>query len=116
LIITSLALVAFDVQGGDVRLRDDTLNHVTACGVYPDTGDAFVQGLRKAAHLSGQAPTQVLDRDHSHTRQHLARMTPRTTVVSKSETMIHASLKLWWALTVPATFVRNQASFWSIFR
>jgi hypothetical protein len=42
-------------------------------------------------------------------------MTRRTKVVSKSEDMIHASFKLWCALTVPAIFTYYQALFLSIF-
>jgi hypothetical protein len=57
----------------------------------------------------------ILARDHANTRPHLARMTRRPTVVSKSEALIHASLKRWCALTVPAIFAHDQALFVSIF-
>jgi len=71
--------------------------------------------LPKERHNIGKAHTHAIKRDHSNTGQHLARMTRRTKVVSKAEAMIHASLKLWCALTVLAVFAYYQALFLSIF-
>jgi insertion element IS1 protein InsB len=71
--------------------------------------------LPKERHIIGKAHTHAIERDHSHTRHYLARMTRRTKVVSKSEAMIDASMKLWCALTVPAIFAHYQALFLSIF-
>ena len=93
----------------------DTLKHLTACIFYTDDGDAFTQVLPKERHISGKAHTHAIERDNSNTRHHLARMTRRTKVVSKSQDMVHASLKLWCALTVPAIFAYYQALFLSIF-
>ena len=42
-------------------------------------------------------------------------MTRRTKVVSKSEYMVNASMKLWLAMTEPETFERVQMQFLSIF-
>jgi insertion element IS1 protein InsB len=63
----------------------------------------------------GKAHTHAIERDNSNTRHHLARMTRRTKVVSKSADMIHASLKLWCALNVPIIFEAYRAIFLSIF-
>jgi hypothetical protein len=60
--------------------------------------------------------THAIERDNSNTRHHLTRMTRRTKVVSKSIDMIRASLKLWYALNVPAIFEAYQALFLSIFK
>ena len=93
----------------------DKLKHLTACVLYPDNWDAFAQVLPKARHFIGKAYTHAIERDNSNTRHHLARMTRRTKVVSKSKDMIHASLKQWCALKVPMIFEAYQALFLSIF-
>ena len=92
----------------------DKVKHLTNCLFYTDDWDAFAKVLPKARHIIGKAHTQAIERDNSNTRHHLARMTRRTKVVSKSEAMIHASLKLWCARTVPAIFAEHQALFLSI--
>jgi insertion element IS1 protein InsB len=93
----------------------DKVKHLTACVFYTDDWGAFAQVLPKERHIIGKAHTHTIERDNSNTRHHLARMTRRTKVVSKSEHMIHASLKLWCALTVPAIFAYYQALFLSVF-
>jgi insertion element IS1 protein InsB len=93
----------------------DKLKQLTDGVFYTDNGDAFAQGLPKARHIIGKAHTHAIERDHSNTRHHLARMPRRTKVVSQSEAMMHASLTLWCALTVPAVFAYYQALFLPIF-
>ena len=93
----------------------DKVKHLTDCVFYTDDWEAFAQVLPKERHIIGKAHTHTIERDNSNTRHHLARMTRRTKVVSKSKDMIHASLKLWCALTVPAIFAEYQALFLSIF-
>jgi insertion element IS1 protein InsB len=93
----------------------DKLKHLTACIFYTDDWDAFTQVLPKERHIIGKAHTHAIERDNSNTRHHLARMTRRTKVVSKSQDMVHASLRLWCALTVPAIFAYYQTLFLSIF-
>src|SRR5215475_13262520 len=73
----------------------DKVKHLTDCQFYTDNCDAFVQVLPRERHIIGKAHTHAIERDHSNTRHHLARMTRRTKVVSKSTDMVHASLKLW---------------------
>ena len=65
--------------------------------------------------LVGKAHTHAIERDHSNTRHHHARMTRRTKVFSQSTDMIHASLNLWCALKIPAIFEAYQVLFLSIF-
>jgi insertion element IS1 protein InsB len=84
------------------------LTHRTACILYTDHWEAFAQVLPKDCHIIGKAHTHAIERDHSNTRHHLARMTRRTKVVSTSAAMVHASLKLWCALMVPAIFEEYQ--------
>jgi insertion element IS1 protein InsB len=93
----------------------DKLKHLTACVFYTDDWDAFAQVLPQERHITGKAHTHAIERDNSNTRHHLARMTRRTKVVSKSADMLHASLKLWCALNVQAIFEVYQAIFLSIF-
>jgi insertion element IS1 protein InsB len=69
----------------------DKLKHLTTCIVYTDDWDAFAQVLPKERHMIGKAHTHVIERDNSNIRHHLARMTRRTKVVSKSQDMVHAS-------------------------
>jgi insertion element IS1 protein InsB len=94
----------------------DKVKHLKDCIFYTENWDAFGQVLPKDRHVIGKAYTHAIERDNSNTRHHLARMTRKTKVVSQSEDMIHASLKLWCALHVPAIFAKYQALFLSIFR
>jgi insertion element IS1 protein InsB len=93
----------------------DNVKYLTKCVFYPDAWDTWAQVLPKERHRIGTAHTHAIERDHAKTRHHLARMTRRTKVVSKAEAIIHASLKLWCALTVPEIFAHYQALFLSIF-
>jgi insertion element IS1 protein InsB len=93
----------------------DKVQHVTDGVFYTDAGEACAQGLPKERHLIGKAHPHTIESENATTRHHLARMTRRTKVVSKSKDMIHASLKLWCALTVLAIFAEYQALFLSIF-
>ena len=93
----------------------DKLKHLTDCIFYTEHWEAFARVLPKDRHIIGKAHTHAIERDNSLTRHHLARMTRRTKVVSKSAAMVHASRKLWCALTVPAIFESYQRLFLSIF-
>jgi insertion element IS1 protein InsB len=110
--------IAWVLGGRDVTTFQrlyDKVKHLTNGVFYTDDWDTFAQVLPKERHMIGKAHTHAIERDNSHTRHHLARMTRRTKVVSKAEAMIHASLKLWCALTVPEIFAHYQALFLSIF-
>ena len=93
----------------------DNLKQLTDGIFYTDPWEAFAHVWPKDRHILGKAHTQAIERDHSNTRHHLARLTRRTKVVSKSAAMGHASLKLWCALPVPAIFEAYQRLFLSIF-
>jgi insertion element IS1 protein InsB len=69
----------------------DQVKHLTTCLFYPADWEALAHVLPPERHILGNAYTQAIERDHSHTRHHLARMTRKTTVVSKSKEMVHAS-------------------------
>ena len=93
----------------------DKVKHLKACILYTDHWDAFAQVLPKDRHIIGKAYTQAMERDNANTRHHLARMPRKTKVVSQSEAMVDASLKLWCALHVPAIFKKYQEMFLSLF-
>ena len=65
--------------------------------------------------MIGKKHTGTIEQNNSNTRHHLARMTRRTKVVSKKEEMIDLSMKIWYHMTNPATFMLYQALFLSIF-
>ena len=94
----------------------DKRTHLKHGLFYTENWDAFAEVLPKERPIIGKAYTHTIARDNANTRHHLARMTRRTKVVSKSEDMIHASLKLWCALTVPVIFAYYQTLFLSIFK
>jgi insertion element IS1 protein InsB len=61
---------------------------------YTDNWNAFAKFLPKNRHIIGKSGTVCIGRDNSNTRHHLGRMTRRTKVVSKKESMVNGSLKL----------------------
>jgi insertion element IS1 protein InsB len=71
---------------------------------YTDYWNAFAEVLPPDRHVQGKAHTHMIERDNSNTRHHLARMTRRTKVVSRSEKMLNASMKLWCALNDKSVF------------
>lgn len=85
------------------------------CLFSPDNWEALAQILPKERHIIGKVYTHAVERDNAHTRHHLARMTRKTKVVSKSADMMHAPFKRWCALNVPAIFEKYQAWLLSIF-
>jgi IS1 family transposase len=64
--------------------------------------------LPKDRHVIGKAHTVAIEQDNSNTRHHLGRFTRRTKVVSKRDTMVDTSLKLWKNLTTPDIFTQIQ--------
>ena len=110
--------VAWVIGGRDAatfKRLYDKVKHLKNCTFYTDDWDAFAKVLPKDRHVIGKAHTTTIEQDNSNTRHHLGRMTRRTKVVSKREHMIHASMKLWCALTNPDIFKIYQNTFLSIF-
>lgn len=94
----------------------DKLKHLTACVFYTDDWDAFAAVLPKGRHVVGKAHTVTIERDNSNNRHHLAPMTRRTKVVSRSEAMVNVTLKLWFYLTLAEYFAGYQNMALSIFK
>ena len=94
----------------------DKVKHLKNCIFYTDDWDAFSKVLPPERHIIGKSHTVTIERDNSNTRHHLGRMTRRTKVVSKKESMFNDSIKLWLALTTAEIFAHYQNTFLSIFR
>jgi insertion element IS1 protein InsB len=92
------------------------VKHLTACVFYTDDWDAFAAVLPKGRHIVGKAHTVAIERDNSNTRHHLARMTRRTKVVSRSEEMVNMTMKLWFYLTLTEYFEAYKNMVLSIFK
>ncbi|WP_339042373.1 IS1 family transposase [Candidatus Lariskella endosymbiont of Hedychridium roseum] len=74
------------------------MSHLKECHFYTDDWNAFSKILPKERHTIGKSGTVCIERDNSNTRHHLCRMTRRTKIVSKKESMVYGSIKLWCAL------------------
>ena len=57
-----------------------------------------------------------MERANRHARPPLGRMTRRTIVVSTQAYMVHASIKLWRALTTPDILAQYHIKYAYIFR
>ena len=84
------------------------VKHLKHCIFYTDDWDAFAKVLPKERHIIGKKHTVAIEQDNSNTRHHLGRFTRRTKVVSKRDTMVDTSLKLWKNLTTPEVFTQIQ--------
>ena len=110
--------MAWGLGGRDAatfQCLSDKVKHLPTWIFYPADWEACAHVLPPERHLSGQACTHAMERANANTRHHLARMTRKTKVVAKAEEMVHASLQLWCALSVPAIFAKYQEMFLSLF-
>ncbi|MDR2719919.1 MAG: hypothetical protein LBC03_03845, partial [Nitrososphaerota archaeon] len=94
----------------------DKVKHLTNCIFYTDDWDAFAKVLPKERHIIGKKHTTAIEQDNSNTRHHLGRFTRRTKVVSKCDTMVDTSIKLWTNLTTPEVFTKIQTTALSIYK
>jgi len=81
----------------------DKVKHCRYCIFFTDAWDAFAKVLPPERHIIGKDHTVTIEQDNSNTRHHLARFTRRTKVVSKSDTMVDLSIRLWQAVTDTAS-------------
>lgn len=112
----TLAWVVGNRDAATFQQLYDKVKHLTECTFYTDNWDAFARVLPPERHVIGKSGTVCIEQDNSNTRHHLARFTRRTKVVSKKDSMVYDSLKLWSALTTPTLFLLYQQTFMSIFR
>lgn len=94
----------------------DKVKHLKNCIFYTDSWDAFSKVLPKERHIIGKQHTVAIEQDNSNIHNDLARFTPRTKVVSKSEYMINLTLKLWQAFHSSSLFSVLQSFFLPVFR
>jgi len=67
-------------------------------------------------HVIGKNYTIAIERDNSNTRHYLGRFARRTKVVSRKESMVDLSLRIWHAVTTTDLFFSLQKEALSIFR
>ena len=84
------------------------VKHLETCIFYTGDWDAFIKVLPKERHIIGKAHTVVIEQNNGNTRHHPGWFTCRTKVVSKRDTMVDTSLKLWKNLTTLDIFTQIQ--------
>ena len=94
----------------------DKVKHLKSCTFYTDSWDAFSKVLPKDRHVIGKQHTVSIERDNSNIRNDLARFTRHTKIVSRSETMVNNTLKLWQAFHTSSLFFDLQHIFLSVFK
>lgn len=87
------------------------LAHCRQAVFYTDHWEAFAAVLPADRHIIGKAHTVAIERNNSNTRHYLGRFTRKTKIVSRSETMVNITLKLWWHLAECDNFHRLAAQF-----
>jgi len=92
------------------------VKHLKGCIFYTDKWDAFSEALPPGRHIIGKEHTVCIERDNSNTRHHLGRFTRRTKVVSRKESMVDLTLRVWHAVTATGVFFALQKEALSIFR
>ena len=92
------------------------VKHLTHCTFYTDDWDAFATVLPAERQVVGKAHTACIERDNSNTRHHLSRFTRRTKVVSRCETMVDYTLRIWHAVTNTELFEKLQGKLMAIFK
>jgi len=111
-----VAWVLGDCDTATFKKLYDKVKHLTNCIFYTDDWDAFAKVLPKERHIIGKKHTTAIEQDNSNTRHHLRRFTRRTKVVSKCDTMVDTSIKLWTNLTTPEVFTKIQTTALSIYK
>ncbi|MDR0717144.1 MAG: hypothetical protein LBF50_06990 [Azoarcus sp.] len=79
-----------------------------------DAWEAFARGLSPERHIAGKSHTTSIERDDSNTRRHLGRFTRRTKVVSREESMVDLTLRIWHAVTTTNQFSSFQQTLLSV--
>lgn len=94
----------------------EKVKHLENCTFYTDNWDAFAEVLPPERHIIGKAHTIDIEHDNSNTRHHLARFTRRTKVVSRKQSMVDLSLRIWHAVTTTELFLQLKNQIVTIFR
>jgi insertion element IS1 protein InsB len=94
----------------------DKVKHLKNCTFYTDGWESFAEVLPQERHVIGKSGTVAIEQNNSNTRHHLARFTRRSKVVSKSETMVDLTIRLWSSLTQPEVFSAWQEKYAYIYR
>lgn len=82
---------------------------------YTDDWEVYRKIIPADQHIVGKRSTIKIEQNNSNIRHYLGRMTRKTKVVSKSEEMVHYTLKLCWNINENNFFQFFQHKFLSIF-
>lgn len=110
-----MALVLGNRDTATFRRLYEKLKHLTNCIFYTDHWASFAEVLPPERHVTGKAHTIMVEQNNSNTRHHLGRFTRGTKVVSKKESMVDLTLKLWQHVAEGSLFGKYQAQALSIF-
>jgi insertion element IS1 protein InsB len=102
-------------DAGTFRRLYDKIKGLKYCCYYTDQWSAFAEVLPPERHIIGKTHTTDIERDNSNTRHHLGRFTRRTKVVSRKESMVDLSLRIWHTVTTTNLFFALQQTVLSIF-
>jgi insertion element IS1 protein InsB len=91
----------------------DKLSHLKAT-FYTDRWKVFTKVLPQDRHVVGKRHTHLIESSNANTRHHLARMTRRTKVVSKSSAMVDLTIRLWVHYSDNYNFISQRNIFLSI--
>jgi insertion element IS1 protein InsB len=91
------------------------VKHLKKCKYYTDGWTGFANILPKRRHMIGKEHTTTIEQNNSNTRHYLGRMIRRTKIVSKTEEMLNASLKLLFSLSFDEAFEQYYEIFSTIF-
>ncbi|GHU14506.1 hypothetical protein FACS189449_11290 [Alphaproteobacteria bacterium] len=93
----------------------DPVKHLKKCKYYTDGWSGFAKVLPKRRHVIGKKHTTTIEQNNSNTRHYLGRIIRRTKIVSKTEEMLNASLKLLFSLSFDGAFEPYYETFSTIF-
>lgn len=82
---------------------------------YTDDWEVYKKIIPQEKHVVGKKHTIAIEQNNSNIRHFLGRMTRRTKVVSKSETMVDLSLRLCWNINEENLFEHYRNIFLSFF-
>ncbi|MDR0736963.1 MAG: hypothetical protein LBF51_09095 [Zoogloeaceae bacterium] len=83
---------------------------------YIDSGEAFAKVLPPERRIVGKSHIPGIERGNSNTRRRrLGRFIRRTKVVSRKESMVDLTLRIWRAVTTTSQFSIFQQALLSMF-
>ena len=91
------------------------IKHLKKCKFYTDKWVGFSKVLPKKRHFASKKYTFNIEQNNSNTRHYLARMVRKSKVISRSEFMLDASLKLLFSLSFDSSHLQLLLQSFDIF-